>query len=259
MYSSNIIKIETKEDKVRDVLSYNTKNLEYRLYPTQTLNNDIGFKIDLVISEIPETNVFNFQISNHENFRFHYQPPLNIKFKNRSCTETECVNYHRPEHVVGSYAVYHLTNKNSQYKTGKAFHIYRPLVFDSKGEKTWGTLSFKEGVLSVIVSEDWLSKASYPVTIDPEFGYTEVGGSTSDHTQNLFHGTLHTSPATLAAYCGRLYGPTGTPLQLSSSIFKGTQSMSSSSIPSIPRTADPGLCPPVAAHLCPRSLSRIVR
>ena len=76
--------------------------------------------------------------SRTEGLVFYYQPPLTPE-------EIE-TGAHQPENVVGSYAVYHATRGNlhasaeeaARYKTGKAYHIFRPLVKDAAGNETWG-------------------------------------------------------------------------------------------------------------------------
>src|SRR3990167_10435198 len=68
-----------------------------------------------------------------------------------------------------------------EYKTGKAFHIYRPKVIDANGVETWGDLNIDEqnGLLTVTIDQTWLETALYPVIVDPTFGYTSIGVSTS--------------------------------------------------------------------------------
>ena len=41
----------------------------------------------------------------------------------------------------------------------------------------WCDLDITDGELTVTVPEDFLNKASYPVVVDPTFGYTSVGGT----------------------------------------------------------------------------------
>jgi len=139
---------------------------------TFTINDEGGVEFDLVLKKKPETNVFTYPIET-KNLVYYYQPPL---------TQQEIDGgAFRPEHVVGSYAVYHKTKMNNEYKTGKAFHIYRPKVYEQNNENNWvwGELSIDEdkGVLIVIVDQNWLDKAVYPVVIDPTFGYTTLGAS----------------------------------------------------------------------------------
>lgn len=150
-----------------------------------------GVKIDILLMEKPDINIFSFDIDGWEDFDFFYQPSLQDeklsepeKEKLDYCTDTDCydkegkVFLSRPEHIVGSYAIYHKTKKNNQYKTGKAFHIERPKIVDAEGREIWAQLEFKEGVLSVITPQEFLDTATYPVRIDPTFGYTTIGAST---------------------------------------------------------------------------------
>jgi len=112
-----------------------------------------------------------------------------------TCTETTCrdqegnVTAFRPESVVGSYAVYHNTKSNyditgKDYRAGKVLHIYRPKVIDRNGEETWGVLSVdsERQLLTVTVDDAWLDHAVYPVIVDPVFGYSGKG-STSTYNE----------------------------------------------------------------------------
>jgi len=162
-----------------------------------TQNEQGGIEFDTILYEKPNTNQIIFPIET-KGLRFLYQPPLNQEQQEAglTCTETTCydengtVTTFRPENVAGSYAVYHSGNPinyvgGKEYKTGKAFHIYRPKVNDSAGNEIWGKLNIEaglfseglaeEGILSITIDQDWLDNAVYPVTIDPEFGYHANG------------------------------------------------------------------------------------
>jgi len=151
-----------------------------------TINEEGGVEFDLVLKEKPVADKFDFSLVAN-NLEFYYQPALNETDKD-DCTETECygedgsIIAYRPENVVGSYAVYYSGKKDNEYKTGKAFHIYRPLVYDAERNKIWGELNIdiEKGILSVMVDKDWLNNAVYPVTIDPNIGYETTGASTAD-------------------------------------------------------------------------------
>ena len=165
---------------------------EVHAYPLEAKEGmeDGGFEIEVVLNEKPDTNVFEFQIEGAEELDFFYQPPL---------TEEEIAEgTDRPENVVGSYAVYHKHHSNhalgeTNYTTGKAYHIYRPKAFDADGVEQWAALHYSDGILSVTVPQEFLEKARYPVRVDPTFGYTSVGASTVD--ANVVFGNPHTSPS----------------------------------------------------------------
>jgi len=94
----------------------------------------------------------------------------------------------RADSVIGSYAVYHNSKRDNvtyadgyqeNYGTGKAFHLYRPKVWDNLGDTTWGTLRIDTtlGRMFIGVDSTWLANAVYPVTIDPDIGITSDGGT----------------------------------------------------------------------------------
>lgn len=124
---------------------------------------------------------------------FHYQPPL---------TRAEIDAGHvRPDNVVGSYAVYtdkkdHFVDARGKtivnYGTGKLAHIYRPFITDADGATIWGVLNISNGVMSVTIPGDFLDKAAYPVTLDPDLGSTIIGGSSVGNRDRM-SGTYSTS------------------------------------------------------------------
>ena len=150
-----------------------------------------SIEFDVVLEKNIGVYEFVFPIST-KNLAFYYQPPLyeeygfSEPFSNATffvnathVIENGIVTGYRPENVVGSYAVYHATKRDNEYKTGKAFHIYRPFAVDSVGKEVWCELNIDEtkGLLTITISQTFLDSAVYPVSIDPTFGYTTAGGS----------------------------------------------------------------------------------
>jgi len=158
-----------EDDKVK----YKGKDIEVHQYEKPEAGEDGGFEFEWVLNKKPKSNVLRATIQ-HKGLDFFYQPALTAEEIKQGAS--------RSENVVGSYAVYHKTNKNNavggmEYKTGKAFHIYRPYAVDADGVQVWCELDITEGELTVTVPEDFLNKASYPVVVDPTFGYTSGGAS----------------------------------------------------------------------------------
>ena len=185
-------------------INYKTPQADYRFYDI-TPNNEHpegAYEFEVILKEKPQSNIFSLDIET-EGLDFFYQPSLTEEFKvgdrnGRVARVTETAVYdksgkvitHRPENVVGSYAVYHKTKKDyiigqKNYATGKAFHIYRPQIIDAQGNKVWGELNVDivNNKLVITVSQDFLDKAVYPIIIDPTFGYGSIGG-----TQNQYLG-----------------------------------------------------------------------
>lgn len=165
--------VVVEDDKVK----YKAKDYEVHQYEKPEAGEDGGFEFEWVLPKKPVSNVLTSTIQTKE-LNFFYQPEL---------TQEEIdEGTERPENVVGSYAVYHKTKKNNKvgskaYKTGKAFHIYRPEAVDADGVKTWCELDIDEqvGTLKVTVPQEYLDGAKYPVVVDPTFGYTSFGAGSS--------------------------------------------------------------------------------
>lgn len=138
-----------------------------------------GVKFDIILNEKPSTNEFCYTVEGAENYVFAYQPALTLQEIARGDE--------RPANIVGSYAVYHKSLMNNQYKTGKAFHIERPQVWSLSNEsvKQYATLSYNNGRLCVTAPQSFLDTAEYPVRIDPTLGYTSAGGTNSGITTQI--------------------------------------------------------------------------
>lgn len=176
-----------------DKVNWEAGNQKMTVFPLTAapLMEDGGLELLIELQSKPAKNVFNFQLDNWENLDFFFQGPLwkeaGLSGPTEKCTETNCVingdKNTRAENVVNSYAVYYKNHQDyhlghTNYATGKAFHIFRPLITDLNGVSTWGELKYEKGVLSVIVPQKFLDTASYPIQIDPTFGYATQGAST---------------------------------------------------------------------------------
>lgn len=158
-------------------LAFNDGEKIARFYEKDTGDEDGGFEFDVVLNSKPASNVLTWTIQ-HKELDFFYQPAL---------TEQEIAEgASRPENVIGSYAVYHKSKKNNrvggnEYRTGKAFHIYRPHAVDANGNETWCDLNIDTdtNLMTVTVPQDFVNSAAYPVIVDPTFGYTSAGASYS--------------------------------------------------------------------------------
>ena len=103
--------------------------------------------------------------------------------------------------VQFSYAVYHSSRTWNEYTTGKAFHIYRPKAWDSAGDTVWLDLDIDtlSNEITLAGTRRWFRDAVYPVTIDPNFGTEDIGGTAENWTGYMFHAV-----ATMGATAGTL-------------------------------------------------------
>ncbi len=172
-----------------DKIKYGAGKMSFEMF--DYAEGEGGYKYIWYLNEKPATNKVEFEIET-SGLDFFYQPPLNEEENPEadSCTETQCfkdgqVIAERPENIVGSYAVYHSTKGGmndtygKDYKAGKAFHIYRPHLFDANGLEAWGNLHIENGIYSVEIPQDFLDKAVYPIKSNDTFGYTTLGSGTT--------------------------------------------------------------------------------
>lgn len=156
-FSGNKIEIEDSKKKIS-------------VYPIDVHGRDGGLRFELVYKEKPPTYSFTVPIVS-ENLRWGKQPFLTQEDRDKG--------FLRPENVEGSYAVYHISKKNNKYMTGKAFHLYRPIVIDAEGKKAWCEIDvdrpFDPTSLTVTPPQQFMDEAAYPVTVDPDFGYAVIG------------------------------------------------------------------------------------
>ena len=142
-------------------------DVEHRLFP---LTNG-GFEWAITLHNRPPSNRFDFPLR-VSGLRFFLQDSL-------TAFERERLRCHRPDSVVGSYAVYCATGKGSERVGEKAFHIFRPRAWDEAGDTVWCHLLIDTttALLTLTVPATFLENAEYPVTIDPTFGSTRAGAS----------------------------------------------------------------------------------
>ena len=168
-----------------------------------------NFEYEIVLKVKPSRNFWIFPVQ-LENLVAYHQPPLTREFNAEDCVELSethvilkgsLMEINRPTNVVNSIAFYHKTRTNmhksvedaEKYQTGKAFHLYRPECVDADGKRAWGDFTLDaNGNVVMTIPQDFLDTAKYPVSIDPTFGYTSIGGSSGNSTANYIRGSLFT-------------------------------------------------------------------
>ena len=172
------------------------------------------YEFEVILKEKPTTNVIEMTIQTKD-LDFFYQRPLwqdaGLPAPTAECNDTVCINTggmrnaHRPENVVGSYAVYYKDCPpnflgGKEYRSGKAFHIFRPEVIDAVGKKVWADLHINvvRGIMTITIPQHFLDTGKYPLVVDPEFGYHPADPSafstdTNDNTNSYMK--AHSTPA----------------------------------------------------------------
>lgn len=172
-----------------EVIKYITPDYEVHQYDKPDAGEDGGFEFEWYLPKKPLSNILTASIQT-KGLRFLYQPQLS--------QEQIDLGEVRSEKVEGSYAVYHqdkggYNNANGKkYKSGKVFHIYRPKAIDSVGNEAWCNINIDEpnNLLTVEIPLDFINTATFPLLVDPTFGYTSVGASNANTNFDIVQGVI---------------------------------------------------------------------
>ena len=159
----------------------------------------------VIFSSKPNRNYWDLPISKL-NLALLYQPALTEDFAQVDCeiwtptyvktkTGLECF---RPPEMIGGYVAYHKTLRNNSYKNGKIFNLLIPKATDKNGLTVFGSYNRDAqitNILRVMLPQAFLDSAVYPVVVDPTFGYTSIGASSSGDADNYKQGATFTEPA----------------------------------------------------------------
>lgn len=168
--------------KLTDVITWQGTDIDCKFYELEPSSDYEygGYEFEIVFKSKPPSNIITLNMET-QGLEFYYQPVLTAQ-------EIADGNY-RPENIVGSYAVYHDSRQNNEYKTGKAFHVPRPRLIDDIGTEVWGDLHIdvEAGTYTVTIPQSFLDKAIYPIyhVAGATFGYTSVGASTLFRTNDM--------------------------------------------------------------------------
>ena len=139
----------------------------------------------IVLDRKPAANRWDFELEVPAGTALALQPPL--------AAEEAAAGAVRPPAIVGSYAVFGPAGE-------KIGHFLRPFAEDADGRRAWAALDVEWlsptlARLTVGVSWAFLDAARYPVAVDPTFGYTSIGASSSFLTASYINGFGTYSPA----------------------------------------------------------------
>lgn len=162
---------------------YKNNGLEAHFYDLpQTTDGqfeDGGHEFEVLLNKKPTSNVLQFSLQT-KGLDFLYQGALTPEEIAKGAVRPTIDN------ITGSYAVYHSTQQGdyslmgkNNYKSGKAFHIYRPKATDKSGNTVWCDLNVdtNRNTLSVTVPQSFIDSAVYPILVDPTFGYSTIGAT----------------------------------------------------------------------------------
>ena len=175
-------------------VSGNTKHRYYLVAPDGRDHEFGGIEYEIVVGAHPgvPTMALPFTLAG---LTAHHQAPL--------VPDPALPRMRRPARVDNSYAFYHATQgpmhataaTAAKYQAGKAFHLYRPEAHDALGRRWWVNLTMVAGQMALVIGPEFLL-ATYPVVIDPTFGFTSVGGTrNADASGVLWYHRAFSTPA----------------------------------------------------------------
>lgn len=138
---------------------------------------------DITLDKKPASNAIEWDMLCSPGLEFLYQDTIENEWRPETgVTLQEYLDQnHRPENVVGSYAIF-CNKRNNAYRTGKVAHVFRPECTDSLGKKTWADLFVdpSTNLLRITIPQKFIDTAVYPIHLDPDIGYDGQGASTGN-------------------------------------------------------------------------------
>lgn len=195
-------RVEGEQETFRDkIIALQCGNNTHRMYLIE--NNSIEYEIEL--KEKPKSNILRFDLNFSDELQFYYQDTLENEFIKEtengrvpvfgiSTLEKYLRTFERPEHIIGSYAVYSKT-QGFERKNGKFCHIHRPKLIDANGKERWAHL-YIEPCEKILEIECDFSGLEFPVIVDPNIGYTTLPASLDWNRENTIIAVQGTSTAT---------------------------------------------------------------
>lgn len=169
------------EETPSDIVEWEKDGRIVRMYEIEGFE-DGGFQFEVELTEKPSSNVVEYTLQT-KGLDFFYQPEIGdeeaeqMRQEGDTRTLEEIKRSMRPENVVGSYAAYHKEKRDNivggkHYRTGKAFHIFRPRAIDAENNEVWCELEIiidemddESGVMNITVPQAFLDSAVYPVIV----------------------------------------------------------------------------------------------
>lgn len=194
MTSNPEIKVDTASNKIY----YETAKEKVDFFETTS-----GYEIAINLLSKPIKNTITFSIKS-KNVSFHFQKNID-DMTPEELLEIPAIDPYQPEHIKDSYVVYATSPPPKSYKgkltTNKVAHIHRVWAEDSLGVRVWCKMEIRNSKLTITIPQNFLDTATYPVLVDPDFGFTDIGGSQatiSTSTKNVCDDTSsrhHTASA----------------------------------------------------------------
>ena len=153
---------------------------------------------EIVLKSKPLSNKIELDLAFPDGLYFAYQDTIENEYNKDHWGCKDLAEYQsritRPENVECSYAVY-WKEQDNKYKTGVFCHIYRPKAISDDGKEIWCNQFIENKKWIIEIDQIWLNNTKFPVTIDPDLGYSTKGGSSWQNASSTAAGCHDTSDA----------------------------------------------------------------
>lgn len=136
-------------------------------------NPEKAFEFDIILARRPAENRIPLSIRTTD-AALCFQPALSLA--DRWDYKLKVPRIIQPANVRDSIAVYHPAKMHGKYGTGKICHIPAPVITDSAGRRVLGRLEIvDDDRVDVVIPWDFWRLGSYPMIVDPTFGWESNG------------------------------------------------------------------------------------
>jgi hypothetical protein len=172
-----------------------------------------GKELEFIINKNPHADMLQFPCKMGE-LNYYKQLPLDeeldlsiYEFVNETTAinNTQIINY-RPENIVNGYTVYDGEQK--------IFNIYRIKIIDSSNNTIYCDQTIEDDIWTIYLNQEWLNNATYPIIVDPLFGYDTIGSSQFNNWNGYpargsrFYLPIDANITTVNFYINNLYAST---------------------------------------------------
>ncbi|MFA5386929.1 MAG: hypothetical protein WC322_00850 [Candidatus Paceibacterota bacterium] len=221
-FSLKLIDSGTEKESVKtegDKIIWKKGNKEIHFYELKNgTSNNIGkaispaysYEQEIVLKKKPKSNIFQFDMQTG-GLQYNYREDGSVRFY-----KDVILNEWMPEEF--------------REKSQRTIFTIDPIViWDAKGKRTSGKIAINDNILNIEVPQEFLDKASYPVSIDPSYTISSSAENTSTAwgTQRKIvrdsNGNLHATYYKIISYAESIFyakssdnGETWTETQLTS-------------------------------------------
>ena len=197
-------------EKLGNKLRYSSNKRDIDFYPTKIGEKkeiDV-FEIEVILKEKPKTNKVEFIIEKENlDLRLITQKDLiqektqellnsgqglagEIQFNPNHIDSIIAENRKKRDKPLGIIEGEEITDEERNYITRRAFRILRPKIKDSNGWEVFGKFELEEGLLKLIIPQEFLNNAIYPIFVDPTIDYGSEATFNSANTKYISISTL---------------------------------------------------------------------